>query len=153
MTKEEKTPHMIDWWNKTNDLLIECKINKDSLKEIVDKAITHLRKDCKVFFKALEENKIPLLIFSAGLGDIIAEWIEYECGSIYSNMKIVSNFMIFDERTKILTGFTEPMIHIFNKNESVLMDTDFEEEIKKRPNVILMGDSLGDIDMAGRGKP
>jgi len=39
-------------------------------------------------------------------------------------------------------------IHIFNKNESVLIHTDAEKLVKDRPNVILIGDSLGDIDMA-----
>jgi HAD superfamily hydrolase (TIGR01544 family) len=152
MAKEEKIPHMVDWWNKTNELIIECGITKENLRECVEKAITHLQANCKDFFKSLEHNNIPLLIFSAGLGDVIAEWIEFECGGrLYSNMKIVSNFMIFDETTHKITGFTDPMIHIFNKNESVLMGTDYEKEIERRPNVMLLGDSLGDVDMSGRG--
>ena len=151
MTIEEKISHMINWRTKTNRLIMKCQITKSSLRECVEKSITHLRAECKIFFKSLEDHQIPLLVFSAGRGDIIREWIEHECGRIYSNMKIVSNFMIFDEETGVIKGFTEPLIHIFNKNESVLMGTDFEKEIEKRPNVILMGDSLGDVDMAGRG--
>ena len=59
--------------------------------------------------------------------------------------------MVFDDETKLIKGFTEPIIHIFNKNESALIGTDFEKEIVKRPNVMLLGDSLGDVHMAGRG--
>lgn len=70
MSKEEKTPHMIEWWQNTNDLIIKCGITKTNLRECVEKSITHLRDGCKKFFKSLEDNHIPLLIFSAGLGTL-----------------------------------------------------------------------------------
>lgn len=147
MSKEEKTPYMLDWWNKTNDLIVKTQITQDSLRECVQNSITHLRSGCKTFFKSLEENDIPLLIFSAGIGDIISEWIDHECGA-FKNMKIVSNFMTFDKESKKITGFDGKLIHIFNKNESVLTETAYEKQIVNRSNVLLIGDSMGDVDMA-----
>lgn len=139
---------MIEWWQYTLDLISKIDITQDKLKEIVQNSITHVRSGCKKFFEQLDQNEIPVLIFSAGLGDIIQEWIEHECG-IFNNMKIVSNFMKFEEKTRKLIGFQGKMIHIFNKNESVLSETDeFEKRIENRGNVILLGDSLGDVNMA-----
>lgn len=147
MTKEEKIPFMIEWWTKTFELICESQITRDNLIEIVRNSTTHLKEGCKWLFNTLEHCDIPLLIFSAGLGDIIQEWICQQCGS-YKNIKIVSNFMSFDCKTNRINGFQGNMIHIFNKNEGVLLDTDYEKMIENRQNVILLGDSVGDVDMA-----
>lgn len=145
--KEEKLGHMLDWWQRSNDLIVKTKITQDSIQELIQDSITHLKSGCKPFFKCLEDHDIPLVVFSAGLGDIIKAWIDHECGT-YKNMKIVANFMKFDEETKQIVGFEGKLIHIFNKHESVLLGTDFEKKIENRSNVILLGDSLGDVDMA-----
>lgn len=138
---------MIEWWTKSLNLTVETQVDSESIKEIVRNSITHLKDGCKWFFYTLERHDVPLLIFSAGLGNIIQEWIEHECGS-YKNMQIVSNFMKFDQQSNKITGFKGNIIHIFNKNEGVLLDTEYEKLILNRPNVILLGDSLGDVDMA-----
>jgi HAD superfamily hydrolase (TIGR01544 family) len=137
---------MVEWWNKSLDLTVKTEIDRESIKEIVRNSVKHLKEGCKWFFYTLERYDVPLLIFSAGLGDIIQEWIFQECGS-FKNMKVVSNFMTFDNNNQKITGFNKKIIHIFNKNEGVLLDTIYEKQIKTRPNVILLGDSLGDIDM------
>lgn len=80
------------------------------------------------------------------LGDIIQEWIAKEAGN-FKNLKIVSNFMTFDNKTNQITGFNGKLIHVFNKNEGALLETAYEKKVINRPNVILLGDSLGDIDM------
>ncbi len=48
----------------------------------------------------LHQNNVPLLIFSAGLGNVIEEVIDQQ-SAMTSNMKIVSNMMKFDEQVKI----------------------------------------------------
>lgn len=147
LTKEEKIPFMIEWWAKTFDLIVETNIHKDQLAEIVRHSTTHLKEGCQWFFYTLERYDVPILIFSAGLGNIIHEWIIKQCG-LFRNMKIVSNFMAFSNVTNRITGFQGNMIHVFNKNEGVLLDTEYEKLIVNRPNVILLGDSPGDVEMA-----
>lgn len=146
MSDEEKLPHMIEWWKKTLDLLVLTKINKDSISEVVRNSFTHLRDGCKWFFYTLERHEIPLLIFSAGLGDIIQEWIFQECGS-FKNMKIISNFMKFDPQTNKVVGYKSQIIHLYNKNETVLTNTDYLKTINNRSNAIVIGDSLSDANM------
>ena len=147
MSKEEKIPYMIEWWSKSFDLVVQTQVTRDSIREIVHNSTTHLKEGCQWFFYTLERYDIPILVFSAGLGDIIHEWIIKQCGS-FKNMKIISNFMSFSNLTNRVTGFEGNMIHIFNKNEGVLLDTDYEKLIVNRPNVILLGDSPGDVEMA-----
>lgn len=47
-----------------------------------------------------------------------------------------------------MIGFQNEMIHIYNKNENVIHDSDYFQNIKHRTNMILMGDSIGDLHMA-----
>lgn len=46
-------------------------------------------------------------------------------------------------------GFREPLIHVLNKGEVALKDTPFYVLASARPNALLMGDSLGDLQMGG----
>ena len=64
-----------------------------------------------------------------------------------TNMHIISNKMIFDE-LGICVGFEDPLIHVFNKNEASLSSKSYHDAIAQRRNVILMGDSLGDLRMS-----
>ncbi len=56
--------------------------------------------------------------------------------------------MKFDNTTNQISGFNENIIHIFNKNEGAINDKEYEEFIENRCNLILLGDSVGDVDMS-----
>lgn len=49
--------------------------------------------------RELFQHQVPLLIFSAGLGDIIEEVIR-EQYTLYDNIKVVSNYMDFDAQVQ-----------------------------------------------------
>lgn len=48
----------------------------------------------------------------------------------------------------MLKAFKGELIHIYNKRESALLNTGHFQELRTRPNVLLLGDSLGDLNMA-----
>lgn len=50
----------------------------------------------KAFFDRLEEQRVPLLIFSAGVGDVLEEVIQQN-GVFHPNVRIISNYMDFDQ--------------------------------------------------------
>lgn len=50
----------------------------------------------QLFFDHLHKHSIPLLIFSAGIGDILEEVIR-QAGVFHPNVKVFSNYMDFDE--------------------------------------------------------
>jgi HAD superfamily hydrolase (TIGR01544 family) len=84
-------------------------------------------------------------------GDIIQFFFEEQIPEFKHNHQsshIVSNFVQYDDEGK-LVSFSEKLIHSFNKNEHEIHDTPYFQTIAKRPNVILLGDSLGDIGMTG----
>lgn len=143
---EEKLPLMVEWWTKAHELLIEQRIRKDDLAKVVRESEARLRKGFKFFFDHLHEHRIPLLIFSAGIGDVLEEVIR-QAGVFHSNVNVFSNYMDFDE-LGVLYGFKGELIHIYNKREGALLNTGHFRELRARPNVLLLGDSLGDLSMA-----
>jgi HAD superfamily hydrolase (TIGR01544 family) len=66
----------------------------------------------------------------------------------HNNMHVVSNKMIFNPETGICDEFAEPMIHVFNKSEIAVRESYYHKTIEDRKNVILLGDSLGDLKMS-----
>ncbi|XP_035611347.1 cytosolic 5'-nucleotidase 3-like [Oncorhynchus keta] len=145
-TAEEKLPLMVEWWTKAHTLLVQQRIRKDLLKDMVKESDAMLREGYQLFFDHLQEHSIPLLIFSAGLGDVLEEVIR-QAGVFHPNVKVFSNYMDFDE-TGVLKAFKGELIHIYNKREGALLNTGHFQELKSRHNVLLLGDSLGDLTMA-----
>ena len=47
-----------------------------------------------------------------------------------------------------MVGFQSDLIHTFNKNKNAIKKSDYFNSIKHRHNIILLGDSLGDLTMA-----
>lgn len=47
-----------------------------------------------------------------------------------------------------MVGFKGNLIHVFNKNEDAIHSSNYFEKLRLRTNVILMGDSIGDVKMA-----
>jgi len=143
---EEKLPLMVEWWTRAHELLVQQKIKKDMLATVVRESDAMLREGYQLFFDHLHEHSIPLLIFSAGIGDVLEEVIRQE-KVFHPNVKVFSNYMDFDE-TGVLTAFKGELIHIYNKREGALLNTGHFQELRARPNVLLLGDSLGDLTMA-----
>lgn len=144
---EEKKVAMQEWWSRHFNLLIESGLNRKHLQQIVDMGKIEFRKGALEFFDLLNKNNIPLVIISSsGLGDdSIRMFFERE-GKSYPNLNIVSNVYIWDNEGNALC-VKEPIIHVMNKDETALEDYPFFNVVKDRKNVILLGDSLGDLGM------
>lgn len=109
----------------------------------------------------MEEKGVPVLIFSAGLADIIEEVLNQKVHRSFKNVRVVSNRMVFDENGH-LQSFKGKTIHVLNKNEHALdmaaplhdhLDdvsglSDEKSALKKRTNVLLLGDHIGDLGMS-----
>ncbi|KAI9520173.1 Cytosolic 5'-nucleotidase 3A [Dissostichus eleginoides] len=146
LTMEEKYPFMVEWYFKSHTLLVEQRLEKDKLPEVVKESEAALREGYEQFFDRLQQHDVPVFIFSAGLGDVLEEIIR-QAGVYHPNVKVVSNFMDFDENG-VLKGFKGELIHVYNKHDSALRNTEYFKQVKEYSNIILMGDSLGDLSMA-----
>ncbi len=144
--REVKEEKMYEWWSDHIKLISKSGMNKEVVKDILKKYPKILRKGALEFFDLLNQKNIPLLIFSSGVGDLIEEYIKKE-GKLTSNIHIISNFFDYDKDGKVL-GYKSKIIHAMNKNETAIENKNYLDKIKERRNVILLGDSLGDLDMS-----
>lgn len=143
---DEKYNLMVEWWTSAHNLLVDAGLKRADLKEMIAKSGMVLREGSTKLFKQLNDAGVPCLVFSAGIGDVLAEAIT-QFSKFFPNMQIVSNFMDFDEQDN-LVGFKGEMIHTYNKHEVAVHHPEYFERHKHRTNVILLGDTLGDLTMA-----
>ncbi len=143
----EKKKAMKEWWTKHFDLLIKSGLNKSHLERIVKEEGIEFRKGALEFIDSLYQNNIPLVIISSsGVGETIPILLEREKKN-YSNIHAITNYFKWDKNGQA-TGIKMPIIHVFNKDESSVKDYPaIYSKIKNRKNVILLGDSEGDLGM------
>ncbi|KAJ2959428.1 hypothetical protein NQZ79_g5059 [Umbelopsis isabellina] len=149
LTFEQKVPEMISWWKQAHNAIIGQGITKEAAVDIslmVQQSYIEMRPDVDQFLKLCSDETIPLLVFSAGVSDIIHEVLKSH-GMLFDNMHIVSNQMGWNENS-VCDHFVDPLIHVFNKSEFSLENTAYYDTIKDRTNVILVGDSVGDVLMS-----
>ncbi len=142
---KEKIEKMNEWWSTHLKLLIESGMNEAVVDDIVKKKKIKFRPGVTELFKHLDSKQIPVLIFSAGIGNIIEKSMFAE-GISMKNVHIISNFFDFDENG-VAKGYKSGIVHTFNKNEGHIKKSPYFKQIETRKNVILLGDSLGDSEM------
>jgi len=146
MSKADKSPHMVEWWQTAHSKLIQAQISAVKLDEAVQKSGIILREREAEFFAQLQSQKIPILLFSAGITQIVEAAMRFKSvGGLTDNMDVISNKMIFDENGN-LAQFSEPLIHTFSKTTAAIGE-EWKNRLGQRNNVMLMGDSQGDPDM------
>uniref|UniRef100_A0A8C5KHZ0 5'-nucleotidase n=1 Tax=Jaculus jaculus TaxID=51337 RepID=A0A8C5KHZ0_JACJA len=144
LTVEEKYPYMVEWYTKSHGLLIEQAIPKAKLREIMEESDVMLNwEGYEDFFDKLRQHSIPVFIFSAGIGDVLEEVI-HQAGVYHSNVKVVSNFMDFDENG-VLKGFQGELIHVFNKCDGALKNTDYFSQPKDNRD-LQMADGVANME-------
>jgi 5'-nucleotidase len=145
VSSKEKNLKMHEWWKKHFDLLVECGLSKEVMQKIVSQRTLKFRKGALEFIDLLHEYDVPLVIMSAGPGDMIKMYLEQE-GRLYDNIHVIANFLIFDSNGKAI-GAHEPIIHSCNKHEIELKKLPVYLELLKKRNVLLLGDGLEDLRM------
>lgn len=143
----EKKKYMKEWWEKHFKLLISSGLNKKNLERIINEGKVEFREGAEEFLDLLHEKNIPLVIISSsGVGDLIPMYLEKH-GKLYDNVHIIANLYRWDKDGKAI-GIENSLIHVFNKDESsVKKHSAIYKKIKNRKNVLLLGDSLGDLGM------
>lgn len=138
---------MTEWWQRHFDLLIASGLREENIAAAIDNQLANLRDNVAEFMTLLAENNIPLIIFSAsGLGASGLKYFLTRRSLWTDNIILVANDFIWNEQG-VAVGVQEPIIHSFNKNASMLSASLKTENLKKRDNVLLLGDSLGDAQM------
>jgi 5'-nucleotidase len=175
---------MEDWVREAHDLLIEYGFRRSLLSTAVQHAHLAVREGCQEIMDVSARAAVPLLVFSAGIADVLEEvWRQQLPKPLPDTVHVVSNRMVFsssssssasslppsssssptdtieapnkkDEDGKeegVLIGFTEPVFHVFNKRAASVLETSpyfHQTDYEQRKNVVLVGDSLGDLHMS-----
>lgn len=144
---KQKKKAMREWWTKHFNLLIESGLNKKNLERVINEGNVQFREGAEEFLDLLYQKKIPLIIISSsGIGDLIPMYLK-KYKRLYSNIHIITNLYKWDKNGKSI-GIPKPVIHSFNKDETMVKDfPNIYKEIKNRKNVLLLGDSIGDLGM------
>lgn len=148
LSLEAKKSLMTEWWRRHFDLLIASGLNLTDIKNVVDEKLVNLRTGAAEFIKLLSKFNIPLLIFSAnGLGVSALAYFFQKEGLAADNLHFIANDFVWSEDGRALS-VKEPIIHSFNKDETELSVFGCWEKVRDRNNILLFGDSLGDVGMA-----
>lgn len=139
---EERVLAMEKWWDEAHRLLLSERVTRDTFARMIeeDKHQLYWREGTRELMDMCKKEGIPVLIFSAGLGDLIDAAIAKEDWGAH----VISNHLVFDSGG-VATGFKHRNIHTFSKSEVLLKEVHEEwgKEVEERRNVILIGDSLG----------
>lgn len=145
---EYKKAQMQERRERHNQLLIASKLRFADLQDIATNGHLQLRKGVVESLRTLNEAGIPLVIFSAsGCGDAIPLFMQhYACD--FPNITYVINRFRRDD-TGFVKGIEGEIIHSLNKDEGVFAKLPaLKQQLENRTHVIVIGDGLGDAEMA-----
>ena len=155
LSREEKIPIMTEWYQQAHTLLLAEPFTPQLLESAARTSKAALRPGCDELFAMTRQHAAPLVVCSAGLGNVVQALLvhllpESESASLAS-LPVVSNWLRFDDRG-VVSGFSEPLLHMFNKDgqfiRTQLGAQRWEKLANGRSVCLLLGDGLGDATMA-----
>ena len=145
ITFEEKTKAMEIWYQSCMNLYYKYNLTKQKLIDAVKESKLKFREGAQEFLEQMYKNNIPVIICSAGIGNIIEIFLKQN-NCYYDNIYIVSNFLTFDKNGKI-EKYKDKLIHTMNKTINGNLPLKLEQELKKRKYKLLLGDTIEDKQM------
>jgi len=142
---DERANYMREWWDAAHADMIQFGVTKTLLDRVCAEHPLFFRDGALDLFRDTFSKNIPFVIMSAAPGYMIKRYIN-NFDRVYDNIFIVANWYEFDANGKMIAA-KEPVVHSLNKYEITLESLPIFDEIKKRPNVILMGDGVDDVGM------
>ncbi|XP_076666879.1 cytosolic 5'-nucleotidase IIIB isoform X1 [Andrena cerasifolii] len=144
LSSEVKATAMTNWMVAAERLLKGISFDPAEIQEVAKVYGTDLRDGAKELLKNLQSAQVPVLVFSAGLGDVVEAVLKNQ-GVLFDNVKVISNFLKYQDGH--IAGFkNERLIHVFNKDEHAV-EEEYFKVLDGRKNVLLMGDTTGDASM------
>lgn len=135
ISHRKKQKAMRDWWMAALAMMQKYGLTEEIIEDIAIRDFMRLRDGSIDLFKILADREIPLLILSAGIGNVIAKYLKVRA-LLTSNVAITANKLIFEHGA--VARFCEPVIHSFNKARHASAPRDC---------VLLMGDTIEDAQM------
>lgn len=147
LSEDYRREMMIEWYRVIVETMAKFKLKESWLKDLT--GLMNFREGALEFLTYTRENNIPVIIISAGIGNLIDQELKHH-GVDYPNVIVVSNDFEFDEQGVIKPNI-DSIINTCTKNEC-FSDERVEAAISGRSNVILLGDQHTDLDMVPKDK-
>lgn len=146
LDEQTKTQKMNEWWTYSLQALIDEKLHQDIIKKVAQSDGFVWRSGATDFFSLTKENHIPMAIFSAGLGNVIQEYISHH-QVLHEAVQVIANYLEFND-AGFAYKYLTPILHVANKNELTLIERNQQVLDLARKNVMLLGDQVGDASMS-----
>lgn len=150
ISDDKKMKLMNEWYRVNVETLIKFKITEEIINYSANnETYMQFRDGAKDFLKDMYDKNVPIIVISAGVGNIIEQFlIKNKCN--YSNIYICSNFLEYTN--KIVSGVkNKNLIHALNKNE-ISLPKNIQDKIANKNNTIILGNNISDIKMATSNK-
>lgn len=144
--KEEKTKLMTQWFTESSQCIIKEGITMETVRTAASASTIQPRAEFSTLVRRLNEDDVPLLIFSAGIGQVISEVLT-NSNIPMDRLKIIANEIEFgpDERA---TQFKPPLITTGNKSKVAMTHIEYFNSCRTRTNALLLGDNIEDVQMS-----
>lgn len=142
---KEKNKAMEEWYYETFRLYYEYHLTAEKLKESINSSNLIFRTGAKEFLENMYKINVPVVILSAGIGNVIEQFLQKN-SCYYDNIYIISNFILFNESGNI-KEYEGKLIHTLNKTMEGKLTHQFIEKIKNREYRLLLGDFIEDKKM------
>lgn len=149
LPNQQKEKEMQKWYSECMDLYYKYNLTKDILEKSINQSNLILRENMKEFLQELNKNNTPVIILSAGIGNVIEQFLKKE-NCYFDNTYIISNFIEFDENGKAKKFDNKKIIHTLNKTMENNLPQEWQEKIKQKEYAILLGDLIEDLNMADK---
>ncbi len=136
----------VEWWDRAHSLMVRYGVPKRQLiPRLVREAKMTPRPGALEMLRRLEELGIPVLIVSAGLSDVIEEFLRQH-GALSENVTVCSNRLNYAADMTPKSVSPEPPITSFTKAYAYSSASSFFAQHSARKNLIVLGDSVTDVD-------
>ena len=145
ISTEEKQKLMKEWAFKSFELLTKHITEKD-IDKATDKCNMHLRPGAKEFLSKMNDKKIPVIILSGGMGNVIESFLKKQ-EVLFDNTVIVSNFIEFINNKPRIDY--NNIISTSNKTYLVIPE-ETRKVLYNKDKILLFGDIVEDIKMVSK---
>lgn len=148
---EEKEKHMEKWYGDCMDLYYQYKLTQEKLEQSIKQSNLIFRQGAKDILEKCYKENIPIIILSAGIGNVIEQFLK--ANNCYTdNMYIISNFIEFKSDGSMKKFDYSKMIHTLNKTMPGHLPKEIQQKIQDKEYAILMGDMVEDEKMIEESK-
>ena len=145
---KKKSYYMKKWSEKNLKIFTKCQITKEDIIKMSNENCMTFRKEAKNLFKFANTNDIPIIIVSAGIKDVIENFLSRN-NLLTKNVHIISNKLKYRENK--LIGLENKLIHLLNKSK-VKLPKNLKKIIKTKRKIYLLGDNIEDALLIPKGK-